>query len=237
MVRGDFEPAETTALQGMFESADVFVDVGANVGFYACLAASRNIHTVAVEPLSDNLDFLYKNVQDNGLSDRVEVFPVGVGSSFGLFRIYGWNTGASLLPGWAGVARSFHRTIPLTRLDVLLGDRFRGKQIVIKVDVEGAELEVLRGATATLDLQPRPRWLVEICLTENYPNGALNPHFAETFDMFLTRDYVARTVGPDERVVGRDDVRRWVENRKRDFGTYNFIFEPTAFVNSNNPHE
>jgi FkbM family methyltransferase len=229
MVRGEFEPAETAALVRMFQTADVFVDVGANVGFYSCLAASRGIHTVAVEPLTDNLDFLFKNVDHNGLADRVEVYPVGVGSSFGLSRIYGWNTGASLLPGWAGVGRSFYRTIPVTQLDVLVGERFRGKRLVIKVDVEGAELEVLKGAATTLNLFPKPRWLMEICLTENYPLGEVNPHFVQTFEIFLAHGYEARTVGREERLVGREDVRRWAHGARRDFGSHNFIFgTPTS---------
>jgi FkbM family methyltransferase len=183
------------------------------------------VHVVAIEPLKDNLDFLFKNVEANGFSPRIEVYPVGVGSSFGLFRIYGWNTGASLLSGWAGGDRSFYRTIPLTLLDVLVGERFCGKRVVIKVDVEGAELEVLRGATKTLASSPKPRWLMEICLTENNPSGGVNPHYVETFEAFLTRGYMARTIGPHQQVVQLEDVQRWADTGKRDFGGYNFIFE------------
>jgi FkbM family methyltransferase len=224
MVRGDFEPVETAALNRMFDTADVFVDVGANVGFYTCLAASRAIHAIAIEPLSDNLDFLYENLEENAFVNDVEVYPVGVGSAFGLLRLYGWDTGASFLPGWAGASPASYRTVPITTLDVLIGDRFRGKRLVVKVDVEGAELQVLQGAKATLDTSPRPRWLMEVCLTENRRDGA-NPYFAETFETFLARGYVARTLGDERRTVERSDVQRWVANSKRDFGTYNFVFE------------
>ena len=92
------------------------------------------------------------------------------------------------------------------------------------MDVEGAEYEVLQGAVRTLARTPAPHWLLEICLTENFPSG-INPNFEEIFHLFWDHGYVARAVGPDNRLVTPEMVEKWVRNRKRDFGHISYLFE------------
>jgi FkbM family methyltransferase len=223
MVFGAFEPEEVSFIRDRLQQADVFVDVGANIGLYACLARSMGKHVVAVEPLRRNLDYLYANLEANGWDD-VEVFPVGLASAPGTATLYGGGTGASVVSEWAGMSTSWRQTIPLSSLDILLDERFSGRRLVLKVDVEGAEYGVLQGAARTLAMSPRPVWLVEICLTEHHPQG-MNPHFEDAFRRFWSEGYTARTVGGGEsRVVTPADVERWVRERNRDFGHINYSF-------------
>jgi hypothetical protein len=91
------------------------------------------------------------------------------------------------------------------------------------MDVEGFEYEVLLGAEHTLGLSPRPMWLVEICLSEHFPDG-LNDKFYNTFDAFWRRGYEARTVNREERLIHADDVSRWVKQGYADFGSHNYLF-------------
>ena len=56
MQDGTFEAEETALVKQYLGNAEVFVDVGANIGFYTCLARSLGKHTIAVEPLAQNLD-------------------------------------------------------------------------------------------------------------------------------------------------------------------------------------
>jgi FkbM family methyltransferase len=182
MQTGTFEPEETALIQEHLDRIDVFVDIGANIGFYTCLALSAGKYTIAVEPLRRNLDSLYANLAENGWRN-VEVYPVGLASQPGLATLYGEATGASLVSGWAGASPLLKRTIPLTTLDILMGERFCGKNLFIKVDVEGAEFDLLQGAARTLAMSPAPVWMVEIGLTEHYPAG-FNPNYASTFAPF-----------------------------------------------------
>ena len=223
MQDGTFEPEESEIISSALRDANVFVDVGANIGFFTCMARSLEKHVVAVEPLAQNLGFLYHNLAANNWDD-IEVFPLGLAARPGLAVLYGGSTGASLLEKWSGTSGALKRTIPLSTLDIVLGDRFNGQKIMIKIDVEGAEYDLLKGAIHTLALSPSPVWLLEICLTEHHPAG-LNPNFSKIFEVFWANGYKARTIGRDGKTVTPGDVSRWVENRSRDFGYVSYLFE------------
>jgi len=218
-----FEPDLVECMRGLIAGADVLVDVGANVGFYACLARSLGRRVVAIEPHPTNVRMLLQNLRSNSWED-VEVFPVGLGASAGMTTIFGGGTGASLRQGWDGLSPRFDRQlIPLSTLDTITGDRFPGQRLLIKIDVEGWEHDVLAGAARTLALQPAPRWIVEICLDEHFSEG-INPSFRRVFDVFWNAGYEARTADPTGRRVTEGDVERWVANGRRDFGSPNYLF-------------
>ena len=223
MQKGAFEREESSLIRHYLEEASVFVDVGANVGYFTCIARQMGRRVIAIEPCIQNLDFLYMNLSANGWTD-VEVFPVCLGEKPGLSILYGWGTGASMVRQWAGCSDFQQRSVPISTLDIVLGDRFDGEEIVIKVDVEGLEYPVLRGAQRTLKRFPSPVWLVEVCLTEHHPAG-INPHFQNVFRIFWEQGYLARTIGKDSKVVAPYDVERWVKEGQRDFGSVNYVFE------------
>jgi FkbM family methyltransferase len=237
MQAGEFEPEEVALLQhDLLGDADVFVDVGANVGLYACLARSSGKHTIAVEPLGHNLNSLYANIVENGWDD-VEVYPVALGRRPGITGLFGSNTGASMIEGWAGASPLLRHTVAVSTLDILLGARFSGKRLVVKIDVEGAEYDVLEGASGTLAMVPRPIWLVEIGLTQHYPTG-FNANYARTFDVFWRNGYEARTADRAKRLILPADVERWVGKKASDFGGINYLFVPkTDRIRGRGPSE
>jgi FkbM family methyltransferase len=222
MQNGSFEAGEVAVIRQQLEKADVFVDVGANVGYYTCLARHNGVHVVAVEPFPRNLEQLYVNLGANGWLD-VEVFPVALSDKGGVGSLFGGGTGASLLPGWAGTSDVWRTAIPLSTLDVVLGGRFEDQNLLIKIDVEGAEHQVLKGASATLARRQRPVWLLEICFTEN--QSGINPHFAEVFELFWQNGYRATTADADRHVITPAVVNRWLANKRRDQGYVNYLFE------------
>ena len=225
MQAGTFEPEETALFKALFQQADIFVDVGANIGFYACHARHAGLHVVAVEPLFKNLEYLYENLRANAWAD-VEVFPLGLGARPGVATLFGGSsTGASLIGSWAGASQRFRKTIPISTLDILLGNRFSGQNIFIKMDVEGAEYPALLGAVTVMDMEPKPVWVVEICLNEYHPNG-INPDFRDTFILFWQHGYQARTADQFDKVIQPADVERWVKNGRCDSGTINYRFAP-----------
>lgn len=221
MQDGNFEPQETSLLRHLFQQADVFVDIGANIGYFSCLARHAGTKTIAIEPLPENLNVLYANLMINGWTD-VEVLPLGLSDKPGVGTFYGGGTGASLLAGWAGASEVWKRAVALTTLDNVLGGRFSGKKLIIKIDVEGAEYGLLRGAMATIGMQPKPTWLIEICLTEN--QSGINPDFRAIFELFWGNGYDATNPCAPARIITQEDVDRWIKNKRRDFGYVNYLF-------------
>jgi FkbM family methyltransferase len=223
MQAGTFEQVETDILNSCLSQADVFIDVGANIGFYTCVARVRGLHVVAIEPMGTNLRLLYANLEANHWSD-VEVFPVGLAELAGVATLYGASsTGASLIGRWARSNPRVSRRVPLSTLDIVVGERFADRRVVVKVDVEGAEYRVLRGATTVLKSRPAPVWMVEICLDDFHPSG-VNPDYLATFELFWAHGYRAGTADGSEAPVSRADVLHWVAQGRSDSGTINYMF-------------
>lgn len=146
---GRFYEAEMLEdLRGRLAPGDVFVDVGANVGnhavFAACVCQAR---VVAFEPSPALADHCDANLRLNGAQDRAMLIRHGIGATSGQAR---------LVPGPAGNAGmtrldTSDRTgeVEIMTLDDVLG-AVEATPVAIKVDVEGMEIDVLRGAEQTL---------------------------------------------------------------------------------------
>ncbi|GAB4203775.1 MAG: hypothetical protein OHK0013_18190 [Sandaracinaceae bacterium] len=216
-----FEKEEVDWLLARLSTFDVLVDVGAHHGFYTCLAATRGKRVVAFEPNPDNLRYLLGNITLNRLEPRVEVFPVGLAAEPGVLRLYGRNTGASLRAGWNAQSENDATYIAISTLDRLLEGTPADARLLVKIDVEGAELGVLRGASRTLSRTLAPSFLVEICFDEN--QRTVNPDFRATFEVFWRAGYTARSIDEGRR-IDPVDVDRWLSAGRRDFGSYNVTF-------------
>lgn len=223
MARGNFEVAEANALLELLDSHEALIDIGANIGFYSCLAARSGRAVISFEPSPRNLKYLYRNLWNNRF-ENVEVFPLGLARAPGLNRLYGFGGIASFVPGWAQADQKRFTIVPVTNLDTMIAGRFSGRKLLIKMDVEGFELDVLAGAERTLDLVPRPTWLVEILLNVATIPGALNARFCETFEIFRSHGYECKRLNTTRDPVKPKDIQRWVANGFVDDDTRNFLF-------------
>jgi len=217
----DFESNEVTGFLELLESHDTVLDIGANIGFYSCLAASRGKHVVSFEPGPRNLHFLYRNLVENGLLD-VEVFPLVLAKEPGLLHLYGFSDMASFVTGWAQADRKRRALVPVTSLDRIIASRFGGLKLLIKLDVEGYELEVLGGAENTLSSMPKPTWLVEILLCDSVIPGGTNHRFQDTFETFWERGYQCRRLDKRHAPVQKADVDRWLDRGSADCKSFLF---------------
>ena len=221
MQDGSYEHDETLKIINLIKKADVFIDVGANMGYYTCIARSMGLKVLAVEPLWHNLQFLYGNLEVNDWPD-VEIFPLGLSNKPGLAVLYGVGTAASFIKDWAGISTK-KRMVPLSTLDIIAANRFSGLRIVIKIDVEGVEYSVLQGAEAMMSCLPEPVWMVEIGLTGNFPSG-VNENFNKVFELFWSKGYSAYVMMPGrEDLVSNSQVREWVKKSDTE-GKLNFLF-------------
>jgi FkbM family methyltransferase len=140
----------------------VFVDVGANVGIHA-LAAARRLEAgggavLAFEPHPANYQALLQNVRLNGWR-HVNAEHLGLADAPAVL------TGRASAGGgnWSLASRGDYRfEVRLVRLDDYLADNPLPRLDVLKVDVEGAEVRVLRGARRALQ-RFRPLIIFEAC--------------------------------------------------------------------------
>jgi FkbM family methyltransferase len=160
---GSYEDRVLTLARKLVPDGGTFLDVGANVGFYTCGVGvdvvRRQGEVFAFEPVSPNRRRLGRNVALNGLLGRVTVLPLALGDRRGRLVIRrvphggtGNAVGQNVLSPWdrAEVDRQgwFTEEVDVVPLDEW-SPRLSGCDVV-KVDVEGADLLVLRGATATI---------------------------------------------------------------------------------------
>lgn len=158
---GCWEPDEAAWLKSVLREGAVFVDVGANIGYFSVLGANAvgpDGHVVAVEPDVGNLGLLAGNLWRNGC-DNVEVVPAAAWSHRGLLglRHNDVNTGDHQTHPVSSDDGSAY--VPAVALDELLDEI--GRIDVIKVDTQGSDHYVLRGLERTLESNPEVVLLVE----------------------------------------------------------------------------
>jgi FkbM family methyltransferase len=160
-VTGEYEPPTSAVLKALLRPGDVFVDVGANVGYFSLLAARRVGPTgqvVAFEPVALTRGQLAENVQLNRLGS-VTVRGEALSDQAGEVEFFVGPTDhrgtSSLRPLAASSERIRVRTVRLDDLEL------PGPVRVVKIDVEGAELLALRGMADTLR-QDHPDLIVEV---------------------------------------------------------------------------
>ena len=160
---GSYEPFETRLVEWLVPAGGTIIDVGAHIGYYTILAAvlaGRNGRVEAFEPDPRNSDLLQRSARVNGF-DVIRVHPAAVGEKEGrslLYRSSFKNTGDHRVYD-TGEGRETV-DVPVVSLDSELAGRLNRLDL-IKIDVQGAEASVLRGAQRVLVEQPGAAILME----------------------------------------------------------------------------
>lgn len=165
-VVGCYEPSKHQALRYFLRPGFTFVDVGCNKGDF-CLVASRLVgpqgRVLAFEPHPENCRWIRKSIARNEYRN-IDLYELALSDTSGSAYLHlGEQSGAhTLLAGHAhrdeGVIAVQTRT-----LDGLLHEiRFTGPIHAIKIDVEGAEMHVLRGSQKTLRSNPQVVLLLDV---------------------------------------------------------------------------
>jgi FkbM family methyltransferase len=160
---GSHEPTEQAFMAHYVRPGDLAVDVGANLGIYTVALAGLGAQVVAFEPGTQARSVLEYNVALNGFGDRVRVVPWALGDRDGEAVLTTTLDGANHLED---AHRGSHATEPvaLRTLDSVAGeapDWFDADgPMVVKIDAEGYDEAVLRGASGLLEKR-RPIVMVE----------------------------------------------------------------------------
>lgn len=212
---GVFEPETLTLFERLVPVGGVVLDVGAHVGQYAIRASSLvgpggRVH--AFEPDTRTMAVLKGNIRRNGLKN-VALHSCCLSDRPGEATFYSARSdnvgGASLRPNPS--SSGYSRSVQVSTLDAVAASEPRID--LVKIDVEGAELLVLRGAQAALELH-RPCLIVELSVNSSpfgYTSGELvawlDAHGYSVFD------------------VGEVPLRPWQESNSRP-AWYNVLAVP-----------
>jgi FkbM family methyltransferase len=154
---------------------DTVVDVGAHIGLYSLIAAKRvgpSGKVIAIEPDPENFKILKKNILLNQLSN-VEALECAVYSTRGKLRLFlpeleqGRTIFNTVMQDRARTSTNFLE-VEANTLDNIMDENNIQRVNYLKIDVEGAELEVLKGAVNTLSSNKDLTLLIEVHGDANY---------------------------------------------------------------------
>jgi FkbM family methyltransferase len=193
-----YEADELDLIARHFPANGVFVDIGANVGNHSLFVAkflSPN-RVIPVEPNPEIVDLLLANIVLNDVADRFDLSCIGIGASDGAedgfgMAASGGNIGAARMIGGAG-------GISVRSGDSILADVAPS---LIKIDVEGMEMRVLRGLARTIE-RHRPALFVEVdtanddafqawCLANRYRVEARTKRYRANANYLVLADAVS----------------------------------------------
>ncbi|MDQ2719754.1 MAG: FkbM family methyltransferase [Bacteroidota bacterium] len=185
---------------------DCFVDIGANIGSYTILASAHvGAKTISIEPAPVTFSHLMRNISLNQIQDKVVAHNIAVGSAKGNIN---FTTSLDTLnhavqneePGTAKVA--------IETLDEILKDGLIPS--LLKIDVEGFETEVIKGASNILQQNGLKAIIIEL-------NGSGKSYGYEEnkiHESLINLNFQAFTYDPQTRKLSSVDS----------FGKYNTIY-------------
>jgi FkbM family methyltransferase len=171
----EYEPFESKLVREQLKPGMTVYNIGANLGYYAllaseCVGAEGKVY--AFEPAPENFELLRRTISENGCAN-IELFPSAVSDRSGeaTLSISATNSGDHQLR--MDSSRD-HIQVPTVSIDEFIKKGHASPNAII-MDVQGAELDVLRGAKSLLASNAPLVLFTEFWpggLDERHPNGA-----------------------------------------------------------------
>lgn len=190
----------------LLRPGDLFVDVGANVGGYTVLASAHvEADTIAIEPAPATYAKLQANIRINDMADRVHALNIALGAAAGVVNFTtSLDTTNHVVVGEEATDAV---EISIDTLDNVLENQ---SPILLKIDVEGFETEVLKGAKKTLQEPGLKAIIIELNgLSERY--GVEN---RKNHEALLGYGFLPYTYDPFKKVL----------QKCASFGDFNTIY-------------
>lgn len=150
---GIYEPEKTETITALLKPDQTFIDIGGNKGDFSLLAAKitgSKGQVLTFEPEPENCHWFNESIQLNQYSN-IRLFDIALSDSNGKAQLFlGEKSGWHSLVSSQGKTDNSTIEVEKRTLDSILNESNIQKVDVIKIDVEGAEMEVLLGAEDTL---------------------------------------------------------------------------------------
>jgi len=156
---GLFEFEDMAFVLHFLKPNDLFVDIGANVGSYTVLASGvKKAHTIAIEPIPITFDHLLNNIAINKIENIVTALNIGLGAKQDKLRFTASLDAVNhVVAEFETIEQSIE--VKVDTLDSVLSEK---QPLLLKIDVEGFETEVLKGAEKTLQSKELKAIIIEL---------------------------------------------------------------------------
>ena len=222
---GIYELDILTLLRKLIEPQSYYFDVGANIGLMSVpiLKDIPGCHVISFEPSPNALPYLLRTLSESDYRDRWTVVGQALGGASADTQFCINEPGLGAFDGIQDTHRVKSKStisVSMTTLDLVWREIGKPKVSMIKIDVEGSELEVLKGATDCLQ-QDKPFVLLEWNST-NLKANRVDPYLL--LDFAQTHDYAIFSVNELLLPV----VNRATLHLQMLLGIENFIMVPNG---------
>jgi FkbM family methyltransferase len=211
---GLWEPFESRLVLALLPPGGVFVDVGANIGYFSLLAASvvgAAGRVFAFEPDPANYSLLQNSAELNALAPRIHAVRAGLARHDGDARLYLSEDNLGDHQVYPGVTR--RASVPIKLLD---GGRYLSTRLdrldLVKVDVQGAEYEVMAGLLPLLRAQRMPpQILIELTPWSLRQAGSSGRELIELLGALRQPFWIVDHVEHALVASGAEELARWCD--------------------------
>jgi len=167
----DFE--EMSFLLHFLRENDFFVDIGANIGTYTILASAiKKAKTLSIEPVKSTFSCLQKNIKINNIENNIKALNIGLGSKEGYCTFTTDRGPMNKVIGYC--KKNKRKAIRVRKLDNLIRKNIPR---IIKIDTEGFESEILKGAEKILNNNNLKAIIIELWKREKLHKKLLSKGF------------------------------------------------------------
>lgn len=202
---GFWEPNISSLIESILTRGDVFIDIGANIGYHSLLASKlvgAEGAVIAIEASPSTFEILLLHIRENNATNvrAVNKAASDVPGSLVLYRACPGNTGtATTIKSRGHDEEGIVESIPI---DHILTCKERSRLRLIKMDIEGGEVPVLRRFLQTIGLYPAEIDLIVEVSTWEDPDG-----WSDIFARLRDAGFRAYLI---ENLYGYDAYSSWV---------------------------
>ncbi len=203
----EYEDTEIDLFKANVSSGDVVFDVGGNVGLYSIAAAriAKSVNVFTFEPVPDTLKELRSNVVKNKVENQVKIIPKALSSKAGTMYITTEYHSSNYITN--ANSEQQKTMIRVTTIDNFAKQEKIKRIDMIKMDIEGHELEALKGAQRSIE-RFRPKILIEIYENKTEFNDRQMANASEIFTFLAQFGYEYVIVGDNGKVISNPNKAR-----------------------------
>lgn len=212
---------ETKVILKILKKINLFINVGANYGYYICLASKFNLKIIAIEPNYFNYKILLKNITLNKIKDIIAI-PMAAFNKNQLMPLYGDGVTSSLFYNWDN-AKYRNDIVATFKLSDLINLKLLNKNSLILIDAENSEYNILLGAKDIINSKNPPIWILE-CHSKFYSNDKIgNTNMHKIFYLFKSSNYNIYLIGKNNLIQVSDSNFEYLIKKKNNHKNFLFI--------------